>query len=79
MHEIVFRRTAMTHIQDGQCGTCAHFGASESNAEVLVQIRITHQAEPELVKPCGHPDNAKRELKVTPLSTCAGFTPAKVA
>ncbi len=69
----------MLTIQDGQCGTCAHFGADHAGDEVLVQIRISHQAEPDLVEPCGHPDNAPRNLQVSPVSTCAGFTPSKVA
>jgi len=69
----------MISIQDGQCGTCGHFGADHSDAPKLVQIRISHQAEPDLVEPCGHPDNAERNLKVSPVSTCSGYTPAKVA
>ena len=69
----------MLTIQDGQCGTCAHFGADHSNDQKLVQIRIGRQAEPDVVEPCGHPENAPRALKVSPVSTCAGFTPAAVA
>lgn len=69
----------MLTIQNGQCGTCAHFGAEHADAETLVQIRITHQAQPDHVEPCGHPDNAPRNLKVSPVSTCAGFKPANVA
>lgn len=68
----------MLKIQDGQCGTCAHFGAGD-DAPKLVQIRVSGQAEPDVVEPCGHPDNAPRELKVSPVSTCAGFTPAEAA
>ena len=69
----------MLTIQNGQCGTCAHFGADDADSEKLVQIRITHKAEPDLVEPCGHPDNAPRDLKVSPVSTCAGYQPANVA
>jgi hypothetical protein len=69
----------MVNVHDGQCGTCAHFGGEQADQPRLVQIRITHQAEPDFVEPCGHPDNAPRHLKVSPISTCAGFTPAKVA
>ena len=69
----------MLSIHDGQCGTCAHFGADHSNEEKLVQIRISLQAEPDVVEPCGHPANASQELLVSPVSTCSGFTPAQVA
>ncbi|MEO1128267.1 MAG: hypothetical protein AAFX05_01010 [Planctomycetota bacterium] len=69
----------MLQIQDGQCGKCAHFGDDHGNDEKLVQIRISGQASPEVVEPCGHPDNARLSLQVTPVSGCAGYTPAKVA
>lgn len=69
----------MIKIQDGQCGTCAHFGGDHADSEKLVQIRISHQAEPDVVEPCGLPENAQRDLQVSPVSTCAGFTPANVA
>ncbi len=69
----------MLTIQNGQCGTCAHFGADHADAEKLVQIRITHRAEPDLVEPCGHPENAPRNLRVSPVSTCAGYQAAKSA
>ncbi|MEM7229087.1 MAG: hypothetical protein AAF432_09770 [Planctomycetota bacterium] len=69
----------MVTIRDGQCGVCAHFGENNDDQQQLVQIRISHQAEPELVQACGHPDNMPRDLRVSVLSTCAGFEPAKVA
>ena len=69
----------MLKIQDGQCGMCAHFGDDEAPDETLVQIRISGQAQEDLVEPCGHPQHADMNLKVTPISGCAGFTPAKVA
>ncbi len=69
----------MISIQDGQCGTCDHFGAEHSDAPQLVQIRISGQAEPDHVEPCGHPENAPLGLKVSPVSTCSGYTPKKVA
>ncbi len=69
----------MVSISDGQCGACAHFGGDHANDQQLVQIRISHQAEPDMVQPCGLPDNAAHALKVSPLSGCDGFTAAKVA
>lgn len=69
----------MIEVHDGQCGTCAHFGAEHSDEPKLVQIRITHQAEPDLLEPCGHPRHRSLSLQVTPVSGCAGFTPAEVA
>ena len=69
----------MLTITDGQCGKCAHFGNGAADEQKLVQIRISGQAEPDIVEPCGHPDNAPLDLKVTPISGCQGFTPAKVA
>jgi hypothetical protein len=41
----------MIKIQDGQCGPCAHFGGDHADSEKLVQIRISHQAEPDVVEP----------------------------
>jgi len=69
----------MLSIQDGQCGKCAHFGEDHPNDEKLVQIRISGQAEPDVVEPCGHPEHAHLSLQVSPVSGCEGFTPAKVA
>ena len=31
----------MQHVDDGQCGLCAHFGESHPQEEKLVQIRLT--------------------------------------
>ena len=69
----------MLNIQDGQCGTCAHFGGDHADEPKLVQIRISHQAERDLVEPCGHPKNEPQHLKVSPVSTCDGYEPAAVA
>lgn len=69
----------MLNITDGQCGKCAHFGESHPDEERLVQIRISGQASPEVIEACGHPDNARLNLQVSPVSSCAGFMPAKVA
>jgi len=69
----------MIHVHDGQCGKCAHFGEDHPQDQKIVQIRISGQADEELVESCGHPKNADLHLKVTPISGCDGFTPAKVA
>ena len=69
----------MLKIHDGQCGTCAYFGAEHSNEPRLVQIRRSHEAEPDVVEPCGQPDNQQHDLKVSPVSGCAEFKLAKVA
>lgn len=69
----------MVHVHDGQCGTCAYFGADHADAPKLVQIRISHQAEPEVVEPCGHPDNKQHRLQVSPVSACAEYKRAKIA
>ena len=66
----------MLSIQPGQCGTCTHFGGESSNESKLVQIRTSRTAEPDTVEPCGHPENAPRQLRVSPVSTCAGYAPA---
>jgi hypothetical protein len=69
----------MLRLTDGQCGMCAHFGEGNGNDDQIVQIRIAGEAPEDLVEPCGHPENAPLNLQVTPISGCAGFTPAKQA
>ena len=69
----------MLNISDGQCGKCAHFGTGNDDEPRLVQIRISGQAEPDVIEPCSHPENEAKGLKVSPISGCGGFTPAKVA
>lgn len=66
----------MLRISDGQCGTCAHFGGDHSGETRLVQIRVNREAEPDVIEPCGHPENTPRSLKVSPVGTCAGYTAA---
>lgn len=68
----------MLKLTDGQCGLCAHFGENTED-EKVVQIRIKGEAPEDLVEPCGHPENEPLKLKVTPISGCAGFTPAKAS
>jgi hypothetical protein len=68
----------MLSIQDGQCGVCIHFGEDEADDQPkLVQIRTTKEAPEDVVEPCGHPENRQLDLKVTPVSSCAGFEPAE--
>lgn len=69
----------MQHVNEGQCGLCTHFGESHSAAEKLVTIRTSHEAPEVLVDECGHPRHASLHLKVTPISGCDGFEPARVA
>lgn len=68
----------MLKLTDGQCGLCEHFG-EESDQETLVQIRVKGEAPEDLVDSCGHPQLAPLSLKVTAVSGCAGFTPARKA
>lgn len=69
----------MLKLNNGQCGLCAHFGGDDAPAQTIVQIRINGEGPEDLVADCGHPENAPRGLKVTPISGCGGFTPAKSA
>lgn len=67
----------MLRITDGQCGMCAHYGEHADNTQKLVQIRIAGEAPEDMVEDCGHPRMEPLNLKVSPTSTCAGYTPAK--
>ena len=69
----------MQTLHDGQCGLCTHFGESHTRDERLVQIHTTHEGPETLVDACGHPRHASLHLKVTPISGCEGFEPARVA
>ena len=66
----------MQHVEDGQCGLCAHFGEDHNAMEKLVHIRVTREAPETLVDECGHPRHASLHLRVTPISGCEGFEPA---
>jgi hypothetical protein len=67
----------MLQVHDGQCGMCAHFGEHHNREPQLVQIRTSHEAPEDMVEECEHPNNAKLHLKVTPISGCDGFEPAR--
>ena len=63
----------MVQVQAGQCGLCTHFGENRPQDQQLIQIRSKHQAPEGYVNNCGHPSHAALDLKVTPISGCAGF------
>ena len=67
----------MLQVHDGQCGLCAHFGEHHSQDKKLVEIRVKHKASEVLVDECAHPKHAALHLRVTPISGCDGFEPAK--
>ena len=62
-------------MSNGQCGTCTHFG-TDIPEQKLVQIRINHEADPEVVGGCGLPSNAGVHLKVSVNSSCDGYEAA---
>lgn len=68
----------MLQIQDGQCGLCTHFGEDHGANAQLTQIRMKHEAPETLVDDCGHPRHASLHLRVTPISGCDGFEPARM-
>ena len=68
----------MLHVNDGQCGLCSHFGEGHVNSMVL-KIRFSHEAKEDLLEECGHPKHAPLHLKVTAVSKCDGFEPARAS
>lgn len=66
----------MTHVHDGQCGMCSHFGETHIPDRKLLQIRQKGEAPENLLDDCGHPRHASLHLKVSPISGCDGFEPA---
>ena len=67
----------MQPVHDGQCGLCAHFGEHHPETPQLMQIRQRQEAPETLLDECGHPRHAPLHLKVTPVSGCDGFAPAR--
>jgi hypothetical protein len=67
----------MLQVHDGQCGVCAHFGETHEASSQLTKIRAKHEAPETFIDDCGHPKNLSLHLKVTPISRCDGFEPAK--
>lgn len=69
----------MYPVHDGQCALCKYFGNSHADEQQLKQMRQQHQAPAALIEDCEHPRLAPLNLKVTPISGCAGFEPAPSA
>jgi hypothetical protein len=67
----------MLSVHEGQCGLCTHFGEHHPADQKLIQIRTSRQAPEDLTEECGHPNNARLHLIVTPISGCEGFEPAQ--
>ncbi|MCO5177334.1 MAG: hypothetical protein M9890_10235 [Thermomicrobiales bacterium] len=67
----------MQQIHTGQCGLCTHFGENKPNDVQIIQIRTKHEAPETFVSACGHPKHAALDLRVTPISSCAGFEMAQ--
>lgn len=67
----------MLQVQNGQCGLCLHFGETHAATPQLTKIRTKHEAPETFVDDCGLEKNATLHLKVTPISRCDGFEPAK--
>ena len=67
----------MLQIHEGQCGLCTHFGEGHLADQILMQIRTKHEAPENIVEDCGYQRNTAVHLKVTPISGCDGFEPAK--
>jgi hypothetical protein len=65
----------MVNIQEGQCGTCAHFGETHAANQILAQIRTSKEAAETFTDDCGHPKLVSLHLKVTAVSGCDGFQP----
>ena len=74
---VTSRRSRMQHVHDGQCGLCTHFGETHEQDRQLLEIRRRHEAPEQLLDDCGHPRHASLHLKVTPISGCDGFEPAR--
>ncbi|MBV8867416.1 MAG: hypothetical protein JO210_18610 [Acidobacteriaceae bacterium] len=68
----------MLHVNEGQCGLCAHFGEEHPQDQSLTRIRTSMEAAEDFVDTCGHPIHERLHLKVTASSGCDGFEPALV-
>jgi hypothetical protein len=58
---------------------CSHFGEAHAGKKELVEVRTKRSAPETLIDDCAHPKHAMLHLKVTPISRCDGFNPAKLA
>ncbi|MGF1508904.1 MAG: hypothetical protein ACFB9M_05295 [Myxococcota bacterium] len=59
----------MLSIQQGQCGTCVHFGVGEQRPDLPREEDRVLQ----VIQPCVHPSHVPMSLKVTPISGCADY------
>lgn len=66
----------MQMLQSGQCGLCEYFGA-HAEQPVIEEMRTSGRAPENVVDDCDHPKLTVLNLKVTPISGCDGFKPAK--
>ena len=62
----------MIHVNDGQCGRCAHYGEHNSD-DMLVQIRIDGLAPDGYINECGHPAVEGLHLRTPANGACDGF------
>ncbi len=69
----------MLQVEYGQCGVCSHFGETHQATAQLTKIREKHEAPETFVDDCGHPKHATLHLKLTPISRCDAFEPAKTS
>ena len=65
----------MIHVNDGQCGRCAHYGEHHSD-DTLVQIRIDGLAPEGYINECGHPTVEGLHLRTPANGACDGFKAA---
>lgn len=68
----------MLNINDGQCGSCKHFGDGIPQ-EQLIQIRVNQTANDGTIAGCDLASNASMHLRVSPISSCDGFEAAVAA
>ena len=68
----------MLNLQPGQCGLCSHFGDNhDTSAPQPLQLLAKDEDLVAKVCDCDDPAHAPLHLRVTPVSGCAGFEPAK--
>jgi len=65
----------MIRFEQGQCGTCMHFG-EHGGSEELTQLRIEGNAPDDYTNQCGLPSLAEMNLVVSANSTCDGYEAA---
>lgn len=69
----------MQAVHEGQCGLCSFFkDHSGQHQQVIEDIQRSQRAPEDLIEDCDHPQHKSLQLKVTPISGCAGFKPAAI-